>query len=324
MEDPMILHDDEKVFRELIEATSQWKGIHPVIVEKDYRITQILENLSSGTFFDSVVFKGGTSLSKGYRLIERFSEDVDIAVLTTADMTGNRVKTLIRNIERSMVTDFREVHVNEITSKGSRFRRSVYKLPLIFQDKRGGIVPGNIVLEINSFSNPYPYHKTGIQSFITDFLIHIRRQDYIEKYGLHSFPINILDKTRTLVEKLVSLVRFSLADDPIDSLSGKIRHFYDLYYLMKDDTCISFVDSDEFKKVFWETLNHDREIFDEPQGWNKKDIEESVLFYKFDQIWSTLKQGYNRELSMLAFSEIPDENKIAENFENLISLIKPG
>ncbi len=167
-------------------------------------------------------------------------------------------------------------------------------------------------------------YRTGIQSFITDFLIHIRRQDYIEKYGLHSFPINILDKTRTLVEKLVSLVRFSLADDPVDSLSGKIRHFYDLYYLMKDDTCISFVDSDEFKKVFWETLNHDREIFDEPQGWNKKDIEESVLFYKFDQIWSTLKQGYNRELSMLAFSEIPDENKIAENFENLISLIKPG
>ena len=52
-------------------------GMREAIIEKDYFVTEALRmiNLSSG---DKVIFKGGTSLSKGWNIIQRFSEDVDI------------------------------------------------------------------------------------------------------------------------------------------------------------------------------------------------------------------------------------------------------
>jgi len=52
----------------------------------------------------------------------------------------------------------------------------------------------------------------------------------IEQYELKPFLINVLDKRRTIIEKLVSLIRFSFEDDIQKALASKIRHFYDLYY----------------------------------------------------------------------------------------------
>ena len=54
-------------------------GMHPAIVEKDFWVCWTLDYLfSESRFKDSFAFKGGTSLSKGFGLIERFSEDIDL------------------------------------------------------------------------------------------------------------------------------------------------------------------------------------------------------------------------------------------------------
>ena len=66
--------------------------------------------------------------------------------------------------------------------------------------------------------------------FIRDVYTAINRQDMIEQYELKPFLINVLDKRRTIIEKLVSLIRFSFEDDIQKALASKIRHFYDLYY----------------------------------------------------------------------------------------------
>ena len=117
---------------------------------------------------------------------------------------------------------------------------------------------------------------------------------------------------------MVSLVRFSFDDKPIESISSKIRHFYDLYYLLQDETCNKYVNSDEFKVQFCKVLAHDQLQFDEPTGWNKKTIQDSPLIKDFDSIWEKLKTTYKNELSMLAYSEIPDEEKVKKSFENII------
>ena len=55
------------------------KGMHPAIVEKDFWVCWTLDYLfGESAFKDSFAFKGGTSLSKGFDLIERFSEDIDL------------------------------------------------------------------------------------------------------------------------------------------------------------------------------------------------------------------------------------------------------
>ena len=53
------------------------RGLRPAIIEKDYYVTEALRNLAAAGA-ERIIFKGGTSLSKGWNLIDRFSEDIDI------------------------------------------------------------------------------------------------------------------------------------------------------------------------------------------------------------------------------------------------------
>ena len=65
-----------------------------------------------------------------------------------------------------------------------------------------------------------------------------------------TFAVMVLDKRRTATEKLVSLMRCSLADDPMTQLSAKIRHFYDLHYLLHDEETNGYLKSDAFRADF--------------------------------------------------------------------------
>lgn len=80
-----------------------------------------MSRLAKSKFVNDSVFKGGTSFSKAYNLIERFSEDIDIAIINDYDKTGNQTKSVIRTIEKEITVDFQERKVDGITSKGSRF-----------------------------------------------------------------------------------------------------------------------------------------------------------------------------------------------------------
>lgn len=65
----MNLHQDKIHFAAAILATSDKLKLPPVFIEKDYWITLVLKRLSQSKYNEKVVFKGGTSLSKGFRLI---------------------------------------------------------------------------------------------------------------------------------------------------------------------------------------------------------------------------------------------------------------
>ena len=309
----MNLHHDSQLFSQTLRAASQHLMINLGFVEKDYWITLLLRRLSGSKYSDEAVFKGGTSLSKGYRLIDRFSEDVDLAIVNTTHKTGNEIKTIIRHLEKEITDELIEFQEKGITSKGSRFRKSFFRYPSIKKND-----PNNrIIVEINSFANPIPFQKRIIQSMLFDFLNQINNRSFIDAYQLHPFEINILNKEQTLLEKLVSLIRFSLAQDPILSVSSKIRHFYDLYYLAKDDDCIKCIQSDTFKQQFFALLEHDKELFDEPKGWGAKSIGESPLIINFDSLWKIIKGQYQSELSALAYRSIPDEKDVALSFIRL-------
>lgn len=73
----MLLHNEKELFREAVISTAEELGLVVPIVEKDYYVTIILKKLSMEC--PESVFKGGTSLSKCHHVIDRFSEDIDIA-----------------------------------------------------------------------------------------------------------------------------------------------------------------------------------------------------------------------------------------------------
>lgn len=314
----MILHKDIKLFKDTIRAASQFLEINQEFVEKDYWITLVLSYLSKSRFAHETVFKGGTSLSKGCNLISRFSEDVDIAIIDDDKKSGNQIKRIIRAVEKEMTQEFIEIQMAGVTSKGSRFRKSVFEYESIDSNTKNN----KLIVEINSFANPFPFESLSIKSMVHDFLIETGNEKYIEKYHLQPFSINVLNKNQTLLEKMVSLIRFSYEENAIESVSKKIRHFYDLYFLMRDQECIEFVNSKEFKKRFDEILKHDRDLFDEPKDWQSKSLTDSPLVSDFQNVWNQLKGIYNTELAAFAYSPIPDEKIVADCFTNLIKHIQ--
>ena len=83
----MNLHTNKELFDQAVIMASEAMMINPAIVEKDYYVTYLLKELVSQE--PNIIFKGGTSLSKCYKLINRFSEDIDLSY------DNNRYKYLI-------------------------------------------------------------------------------------------------------------------------------------------------------------------------------------------------------------------------------------
>ncbi|KAA6320261.1 hypothetical protein EZS27_029944 [termite gut metagenome] len=267
---------------------------------------------------ENVVFKGGTSLSKAYCLTNRFSEDIYIAVIEADSFSGNQLKMLIKRLAKDMANELEENVLPGVTSKGSRFYKAIYKYPKLVELTAASINTGQLLIEINTYANPYPYVKHEISCFITDYLTSINRKDLIETYQLSPFTINVLDKRRTVVEKLVSLFRFSFSENPVIALATKIRHFYDLYYLANDEDCSKYLQMPDFKNDLAELLVYDQQEFTLPSGWQTKTITDSPLIKDFPILWESLRSTYQNELQTLAFSEIPDEKLVEKSFMTII------
>lgn len=317
----MNLHKNKDLFLSIVQDMAQKTAISEVYIEKDYWLTRSLQRLSQNPNADKVVFKGGTALSK-VRLTNRFSEDIDIAVIEANSFSGNQLKMLIKRLAKDMAADLEEKVVEGVTSKGSKFYKAIYLYPnLIGQKIKTAVKSGQLLIEINTFANPYPYQKQQITSFVSDYLLKLERQDLIEKYNLLPFSVNVLDKRRTMLEKFVSLLRFSFSENPKAELAKKIRHFYDLYYLSNDEECAKYIQSVDFQTDLQELFMHDQQEFDEPNGWQTKTIKESPLLIDFPDIWASLRITYQNELSNLAFAEIPDEKAVEKNVQQIVYVV---
>jgi len=70
-----MLHHNKDLFEQVVLRTADNMGIAPAIIEKDYYVTLFLKEIIK--VYPDIIFKGGTSLSKCYKLINRFSEGID-------------------------------------------------------------------------------------------------------------------------------------------------------------------------------------------------------------------------------------------------------
>lgn len=96
----MRLHEQTDVFTDLTANAAETIGLPQVYVEKDYWVTHALKCLFESDCAEQAMFKGGTSLSKAYRLVHRFSEDIDLAVIAGHLRDGPR-KKLLKRIEEA-------------------------------------------------------------------------------------------------------------------------------------------------------------------------------------------------------------------------------
>lgn len=316
----MTLDQHKEQFSDAIRLASETLDISPIYVEKDYWITKMLSRLSESALAPHVVWKGGTSLSKGYGIIDRFSSDIDVAVIA-GDMSGNKIKNLLSTATKLMAEGMTEVDMPGETSKGSRYRKTYHRYKsVIAMSNEKALVGDHVIVEINSFANPYPYERRPVSSFIAQALQIKGHDQLIVEYGLQPFEINILDLRRTLCEKIASLLRFSFGDNPAVELGKKIRHFYDLHFLSQDNACQEYLATD-FLPELQELVLHDKETFSTPARWPNADISTSPLLTTFDPLWASLSKRYEEELEMLAFRPIPPSDQIRQSVKQIMRLI---
>ena len=121
----MILHNDKENFEIAVRNASRYFNVSTAIIEKDYYVTLFLQELTKS--LPNLVFKGGTSLSKCFKIIDRFSEDIDITLEQNSITTFNRkrVKTEIVNI-------CEKLKLNLLNKDETRSRRdyNCYKIDL--------------------------------------------------------------------------------------------------------------------------------------------------------------------------------------------------
>ena len=322
------LHDDKKLFNDVLTAAAQPKsdggmGISLVMLEKDYWLTRALQLLAESRFVELAVFKGGTSLSKACGVGYRFSEDIDIAITSDSGRSDNQTKNLIGGIDKVMSLGLEEVEMPD-TRKFSKYRKVFYHYPNIVNAQRlGALQSGLVQLELVSFANPYPYQKRKVSCLLRNFLLMRGREDLAEQYGLTEFEVNVLDLERTATEKLVSLIRHSLGNDYLGGLRSKIRHFYDLHYLLQNDACKAYLESEAFVADFKHLFAEDQDRFDEPEGWKSRTVADSPLLRDFDAVWAYLSPLYESELVGLVFQPtIPDATAVAASFKTIAEKLR--
>lgn len=317
----MRLHEDSDAFSELVQAAAEKIGLPQVYVEKDYWVTKALKHLSESNYLNDVVFKGGTSLSKGYRLIDRFSEDIDLAAFA-GHRVGHARKQILRKVEKVVSNGLTPIEDILRQRKNSNFRKTVYRYPRTVEDANFGQASPELLLEINAFTNPEPFELLPIQSLISDALIQQDRQDLIEEFSLKSFSINVLSVKRTLVEKMLGSIKDSYHKNPAEKISDRIRHLYDICLILRDDQHREFVKGDEFAALCDSCIEDEKTGVFKYSECLEKPLVDAPLFYQFADWRPRVEATYNGVFSDLVYGQLPSMDEIVASFAFLHENLK--
>lgn len=317
----MKLHTNKELFKDAVIATAQKQGIKEIFVEKDYWVTLILKAVFENEIGKETVFKGGTALSKCNSLIKRFSEDIDLVVLRNEEETGNQLKKKLKTISKCIENIVPETEIDGITNKKGMIRKTAHSYEKQFSGKFGQI-RNFIVIESSWLGNYEPYEKGIVSSMIYEMMSQLGQQEIIEKYEMEPFEVNVLSLKRTICEKIMSLVRFSYSENPIEELSNKIRHIYDIHILLKNREINSFFNSENFDRMLQRVGNDDIFSFKNNNEWLKEHPISALIFDRPKYTWEQLKNAYNSSFKELVYEELPTEDEILKTLEIISKRLK--
>jgi Nucleotidyl transferase AbiEii toxin, Type IV TA system len=220
----------------LVGQASEALGLPLEFVEKDFWITELLRSVARPVDDAYVVFKGGTSLSKAFGLIERFSEDVDVLLVVTRAFAKDFGKGSVDKILKLICSRAGEdLGIGEedqgLEGSGTGEHRNVrYTYPA--RVSATAVQPG-VLLEMGVRGGPDPSSRGTIRSFISQYAtgpLSLPESEYEEFVGV---DLQVLSPERTLFEKLAILHHLAThyPDSQIE-LRRAARHLYDVYKLL--------------------------------------------------------------------------------------------
>lgn len=303
-------------------------GISAETVEKDWWVTLVLRALFTSSFAEHISFKGGTSLSKCWNLIERISEDVDIAINREfLGFDGELSKTQISDkLRRASCSFVRETMQSELEKRiidlgiqPSLFEVKVDITPITTTDPEkitvhyhsllppSNYVLNKVIIEVSGRSMNEPLEEIAINSIISQSLPNAKFSDKL-------FTIKAVSPKRTFLEKAFLLheeFAKETKDIRIDRMS---RHIYDLEKLM-DTTIGQEALSD--KELYQAIIEHRRKFIG-IKGFDYNTLmPQTISFVPPSEVISYWKDDYGRMQSTMIYGESLPFDRLIERIKEL-------
>ena len=323
------LKADEQVKRMLLSQAGDKIGLSAKSVEKDLWVTQVLHALFSLDVSDKMIFKGGTSLSKAWGLIDRFSEDIDLAIdpvflgAPDGDPTKKQIKKLRKasslyvaeELAQKLRNRFAELGLTEWLSVEAQPNgegdntypepRQIYvRYKSLYADNLQYLLP-MIVLEVSARSLMEPVAEVKIYSLASR---HFPLKD------LAPMPVVTAVPGKTMVEKMFLLHELFAVEGHGMKAERKSRHLYDLYKMMDKPFAEEALRDD----ALWESIRHHRQVFTSVSGIDyTPDMRERMVLVPRTDIMESWKRDYENMCDAMIYGEKPIWERLMDAMEQL-------
>ncbi|MCQ2977396.1 MAG: nucleotidyl transferase AbiEii/AbiGii toxin family protein, partial [archaeon] len=237
----MNLHLDKTEFINLLDVINEREKIDKDILEKDYYVCLVLEELSKRQDELKAYFKGGTAVYKILDEARRFSEDIDLTVkmVDTDSNTRNRkrLKDSVFGYEIDGLVLDKEKSINK---KGSITSFYKYQSAYDYDDKPLQRA-GEVQIEATSFTVSEPFKKYTIMPLIFKFANEKEKNILKDKYDVHEFDIEIITLERMFIDKLFAAEFYVIRNMYIDAA----KHLYDITILFNSKTIQDFLKNEK-------------------------------------------------------------------------------
>ena len=315
----MKLFEHKDFEQAILRAEQHFKkaGLRAAVIEKDYYVTEALRIIAGQG--DKVIFKGGTSLSKGWNLINRFSEDIDIFVDPDAyspKLSGRPLDKELKSL-RDAISGFPALtHLPKESQTIGKFgRNDRFEYHQLFGG--AGEVANRVLLEAGTASGRQPTEIVNLRSYLAQFL-----QETGASLGAEdesAFPMHLLHFRRTFVEKLFAIhSKIELMKSQGQPLGSYARHYYDLYQLSLRPEVTDMLASKEYAEIKTDYDRISREHF--PKSYF---YPEGMSFAKSDALFppaalaAGIESQYEAQCKLLCYGEYPSWTQVRGRFEEM-------
>jgi hypothetical protein len=329
---------DPKDMSTYIRETALKTGLLEPIVEKDYWVVWILELLFSGPYADLLTFKGGTSLSKAYKVIERFSEDVDLTIdrsLIALDPAKSLEEPDLGRAQRTKRNKaFDDKTADFITQEFAPWLdaeiqkhlagRAGNTAPALHLDEEDPLnlffdYPRNPDAKVDSYVKPFVRLELGARGDRSPQTTQTVRS-YIEEEFPDAFTsktpvaLNVLAIERTLWEKATILHSVCCRPDDKPPRDRFSRHYYDVHHLTQDTDLVARTIADT--ELLEAIVENKRAYFFESWDWYPTAKRGTFRLVPSEQRQKELAEDY-RDMQHMIAGDKPAFSKIIETLKNL-------
>lgn len=318
---------DEQSRKISITEASRLSGISSKAIEKDWWVTLTLKILFESKYASYFAFKGGTSLSKGWGIINRFSEDIDIALDSEAlgiAFKETPSKNFVEQLRRAGCSFTSNELLNELKSDFAKFQVPHSNFSIEAEQVKNDMPdtdPQTIFVNYNSLFDPNPYLPDRVK---IEFSVRSKREpnETREMSSLLNeyFPNSIYEEQlikvltikpeRTLIEKILLLHEEYNRNDVSKMRTRRMsRHYYDLYMIYRKSQFAEILKNNNFIE---EVINH-RKLYSRLRHFDYNSLQiGKISVIPSSAIITSLENDYQEMINEMMYGEKPTFREILE------------